>query len=181
MRLAWSCHRSMRRTRHALLMDNFRQATRDECTLTRAFSEKFVTVTLPCDEQAGRTAERPHEAPLVCAWAAQQKRTPFGGQGHRRENCGHSQSYVKIGGGRRLQPSAGLVRRPCVSSGFEVWRGPSFASGSTLQHVRFGSLADIREPIRDVRFTPRSRHAHRLHQCLLSARTGLGHKARRAA
>ena len=128
MRLAWSCHRSMRRTRHALLMDNFRQATRDECTLTRAFSEKFVTVTLPCDEQAGRTAERPHEAPLVCAWAAQQKRTLFGGQGHRRENCGHSQSYVKIGG--------------VVSSGFEVWRGPSFASGSTLQHVRFGSSAD---------------------------------------
>jgi hypothetical protein len=70
----------MRRTRHALLMDNFRQATRDERTLTRAISEKFVTVTLPCDEQAGsRTAERPHEAPLVCSGTAKEKRTLFGG------------------------------------------------------------------------------------------------------
>ena len=33
------------------------------------------------------------------------------------------------------------------------------------------SLRDIRERIRDVRFTPRSRHAHRRHQCLLSARS----------
>ena len=39
-------------------------------------------------------------------------------------------------------------------------------------YVRFGSLADIGQPIRDVRFTPRSRHAHRLHQCLLSAMNG---------
>src|SRR6478752_4460209 len=31
----------------------------------------------------------------------------------------------------------------CVSSGFEVWRGPTFASGSTLQHARCGSEADI--------------------------------------
>ena len=82
---------------------------------------------------------------------------------------------------RRLQPSAGLVRRPCVSSGFEVWRGPSFASGSTLQHVRYGSLADIRERIRDVRFSPKSRHSHRRHQCLLSAnsRPSLGRAKRR--
>src|SRR6476660_8133094 len=39
-------------------------------------------------------------------------------------------------------------------------------------HVCFGSLADISERIRDVRFTPRSRHAHRRHQCLLSAISG---------
>jgi hypothetical protein len=42
----------------------------------------------------------------------------------------------------------------------------------TCQTVRSGSLADIRERIRDVRFTPRSRHAHRQHQCLLSAISG---------
>jgi hypothetical protein len=35
--------------------------------------------------------------------------------------------------------------------------------------VRFGSLADIRERLGDVRFTPKSRHGHRRHQCLLSA------------
>ena len=39
-------------------------------------------------------------------------------------------------------------------------------------NVCFGSLADIRERIRDVRFTPRSRHAHRRHQCLLRATSG---------
>ena len=37
--------------------------------------------------------------------------------------------------------------------------------------VRFGSLADIRERIRDVRFIPRSRHAHLRHRCPLSARS----------
>ena len=34
--------------------------------------------------------------------------------------------------------------------------------------VRFGSLADIRERIRDVRFTPKSGHGQRPHQCLQS-------------
>jgi hypothetical protein len=38
--------------------------------------------------------------------------------------------------------------------------------------VRFGSLADIGQPIRDVRFTPNRGHAQRLHQCLLSATSG---------
>jgi hypothetical protein len=31
-----------------------------------------------------------------------------------------------------------------------------------------GSLADIRERIRDVRVVPRNRHVHRRHQCPLS-------------
>ena len=31
-------------------------------------------------------------------------------------------------------------------------------------NVRFGSLADIGQPIRDVRFTPESGHAHRRHR-----------------
>ena len=38
-----------------------------------------------------------------------------------------------------------------------------------LSNVRYGSLADIGQPIRDVRFIPRSRHAHR--------RSALGHLA----
>jgi hypothetical protein len=42
-----------------------------------------------------------------------------------------------------------------------------------LPNVRFGSLADIRRRIRDVRFIAKSRHAHRRHQCLLSATSGL--------
>jgi hypothetical protein len=36
-----------------------------------------------------------------------------------------------------------------------------------LPNVRIGSLTDIRERIRDVRFIPKSRHGHRRHQCLL--------------
>jgi hypothetical protein len=39
-------------------------------------------------------------------------------------------------------------------------------------NVRFGSLADIRADMRDVRFTPNSGHAHRRHQCLLGANSG---------
>src|SRR5262249_42518130 len=41
-----------------------------------------------------------------------------------------------------------------------------------MLNVRFGSLADIRERTRDVRFTPRSGHAQRRHRCLLSAISG---------
>ena len=36
------------------------------------------------------------------------------------------------------------------------------------EHVRFGSLADIGE-VRDVRFTPESRHTRRRHRCPLCA------------
>jgi hypothetical protein len=43
--------------------------------------------------------------------------------------------------------------------------------GSTT-YVRYGSLADIRERIRDVRFTPNNGHAQRRHRCLLSANSG---------
>ena len=43
-------------------------------------------------------------------------------------------------------------------------------------NVRFGSLADISQHIRDVRFTLKSGHAQRRHRCLLSAISG--HSAR---
>jgi hypothetical protein len=36
-------------------------------------------------------------------------------------------------------------------------------------HVRYGSLADIGQPIRDVRFAPESRHVQHRNQCLLCA------------
>jgi hypothetical protein len=36
-------------------------------------------------------------------------------------------------------------------------------------NVRYGSLADIGQPIRDVRFTPESRHVQHRNQCLLCA------------
>ena len=39
-------------------------------------------------------------------------------------------------------------------------------------HVRFGSLADFGEQIRDVRFTPKSGHAQRGIACPLSANSG---------
>jgi hypothetical protein len=38
--------------------------------------------------------------------------------------------------------------------------------------VRFGSLADVGQPIRDVRFAPESGHTHRQHKCPLSAKSG---------
>jgi hypothetical protein len=38
-----------------------------------------------------------------------------------------------------------------------------------------GSLADLRSRMRSVRFTLKSRHAHRRHQCLLSAMSGHDH------
>ena len=38
--------------------------------------------------------------------------------------------------------------------------------------VCFGSLADISERIRDVRFTPKSRRLHLRYRCLLSANSG---------
>ena len=41
--------------------------------------------------------------------------------------------------------------------------GVCFPEG-IFQIVCFGSQADIRERVRDVRFTPRSRHAQRRHQ-----------------
>ena len=42
----------------------------------------------------------------------------------------------------------------------------------TLSDVRYGSLADISERTRDVRFTPESGHAQRQHRCPLSAKSG---------
>ena len=40
------------------------------------------------------------------------------------------------------------------------------------EHVRFGSLADIGERIRNVRFTPESRHVQRPNRCPLGANSG---------
>src|SRR3954447_18727887 len=39
-------------------------------------------------------------------------------------------------------------------------------------HLRYGSLADIGQPIRDVRFAPESRHVRRRNRCLLCATSG---------
>ena len=56
-----------------------------------------------------------------------------------------------------------------------------------LSNVRYGSLADISERTRDVRFTPESGHAERQHQCPLSANSrhwdcwGTGYEYRRMA
>jgi len=44
---------------------------------------------------------------------------------------------------------------------------------AAVTHVRFGSLADIRQRIGDLRFIPRSRHAHLRHRCPLSAISSL--------
>ena len=44
---------------------------------------------------------------------------------------------------------------------------------TTLPNVCLGSLADIRARIRDVRFTPKSGHAHRQHRRPLSAKADL--------
>jgi hypothetical protein len=41
-----------------------------------------------------------------------------------------------------------------------------------LPNVRFGSLADIGQLIRHVRFAPESRHVQRRNRCLLCANSG---------
>ena len=43
---------------------------------------------------------------------------------------------------------------------------------SLADHVRYGSLADISERIKDVRFTPESGHVERQHRRPLSAISG---------
>src|SRR5262249_8642015 len=58
---------------------------------------------------------------------------------------------------------------PMESSLQAVLPRVAFAANSD---VRFGSLADLRSVMRDVRFSPKSRHAHRRHQFLLSANSG---------
>jgi predicted metal-binding membrane protein len=45
--------------------------------------------------------------------------------------------------------------------------------------VRFGSLADIGQPIRDVRFAPESGHVQRQDRCLLCASSGRGTSLRK--
>jgi len=70
------------------------------------------------------------------------------------------------------------LRRRCAlkaSAGVGGLRGRA-AAAQPRHNVRFGSLADIRERSRDVRFTLRSGHAHRRHQCLLCAINGRGGK-----
>jgi hypothetical protein len=66
------------------------------------------------------------------------------------------------------------VARQLIGKG-DIYMGrkaKKFTKIATNLNVRFGSLADISERIRHVRFTPRSGHAHRRHQCLRSATSG---------
>src|SRR5262249_43802724 len=46
------------------------------------------------------------------------------------------------------------------------------AQSPSVSHVRLGSLADIAQSIRDVRFTPVSRHVQRRNRCTLCAING---------
>ena len=57
----------------------------------------------------------------------------------------------------------GCVRQICRHNGIRQ---------SNVAGARFGSLADIGQPIRDVRFTPESRHVQRRNRCLLCANSG---------
>src|SRR5207344_577154 len=50
------------------------------------------------------------------------------------------------------------------------WRHRTFGSGGS--NVRYGSLADISQCKRDVRFTPKSGHVQRNSACLLCANSG---------
>ena len=61
-----------------------------------------------------------------------------------------------------------------VAPGAAAWVGASrsFARKVDVANVRFGSIADISERIRDVRFAPESGHVHRRHRGLLSAISG---------
>jgi hypothetical protein len=61
-----------------------------------------------------------------------------------------------------------------VAPGAAAWVGASrsFARKVDVANVRFGSIADISERIRDVRFAPESGHVQRRHRGLLSAISG---------
>jgi hypothetical protein len=63
--------------------------------------------------------------------------------------------------------------RRITSEGSESHRPRGAMTGAEgAVDVCFGSLADIRERIRDVRFGPRSGHVQRRDRCLLSATSG---------
>src|SRR4029450_2175946 len=64
-------------------------------------------------------------------------------------------------------PQGGAMNRRALVLRSHPQRAPS-------GNVRFGSLADIKAWIRDVRFTPKSRLVHLRYRCPLSARSGLG-------
>jgi hypothetical protein len=56
-----------------------------------------------------------------------------------------------------------------LQSRFPRWPPPG------VNFVRFGSEADIGQPIKDVRFAPASRHERRRNRCLLCATSGHNH------
>jgi hypothetical protein len=63
------------------------------------------------------------------------------------------------------------VARQLIGKG-DIYMGrkaKKFTKIATNLNVRFGSLADIGERIRDVRLLPNSGHLHRRNSCLLSA------------
>ena len=74
--------------------------------------------------------------------------------------------------GNRHVPVAALQTR--CKPGLPVWSKSGQAEVRDLptDNVRFGSLADISERIRDVRFTPDSGHAERKHRRPLCAISG---------
>src|SRR5262245_35463460 len=83
---------------------------------------------------------------------------------------------------RTIEDSLKLSRAPKLT---KLSRGPKFTlafppafrggpfcrlcNARSRVNVRFGSLADIGQLIRDVRFAPESRHVQRRNRCLLSA------------
>ena len=70
------------------------------------------------------------------------------------------------------------METPSVEDAWKSSRGAAPLGRCSLftrrvANVRNGSLADIRERLRDVRFTLKSGHARRRIRCLLSAISGL--------
>src|SRR5262245_54139952 len=70
-----------------------------------------------------------------------------------------------------------LLSQPSLKFTVHYSRRPCWHWHSTPKHVCLGSLADIRAPSADVRFTPESGHAQRRNRCPLCARSRRSRRA----
>jgi hypothetical protein len=67
-----------------------------------------------------------------------------------------------------LEPLALHRRARRIGVQIGHWASPRAKADTRIsaRHVRYGSLTDIGQPIRDVRFTPESRHFQRQHESM---------------
>ena len=90
------------------------------------------------------------------------------------EPTGKDKTVTKVGKNSYQTPEQAEadVKRLCKKSKSGDQPAGDSGNPNKILDVCFGSLADIRERIRDVRFAPESGHAQRQNRCLLCAKSG---------